>query len=517
MNSRILKEKLIINLTEPIFNYDARRRFKKFIKPDDYILDIGAFKSPFTMGLNNKVTAIDIMPQDNEFGFNEKILNKLRSRPNIEIKVMDAQKMDFADNQFDVILITEVLEHIPDDKKAAQEILRVLKPGGFLLLTVPHLERVPLEAGISEHYRHYKKKDLIHLFGEEDIIFLIDRFKFKEVIWASYFITRYSETKNKIFLLFLPIEVIVKNILTYFWLPLSEKIYSKKPGYNLVMVMQKKHTQKILPVNDKEYSLYFIELTKKFLSEPDSDPQFQLELDFFINYSKKFSKGNNLLEIGCGTGRTLLFLAKKGYDCLGIDFDSTQIKFAEEIRNELGIKNIAYLKANISDKISLEKKFDIIISNHLVEHLPDEELVNYFDQVNSLLNENGIFLIHSTPLKYTYLLKKKFIFFVMMFSFLPDNLFNRYLKLLDFTVPRIYKVLTGKNLQDTWQDLPPGHCNPPDEDIIRTQLEKSGFKVEEINTSHRGVHKFSRIFRRIVRSKKLDNSIFIFCTKGQIT
>lgn len=153
-------------------------------------------------------------------------------------ELWDAQEMNFNSNLFDVIILTEVLEHIKNDKKAAENIIRVLKPGGFLLLTVPNLDRVPLELGIKEHFRHYRKKDLIDLFGHEEIIFLKDRFKFNEFNWSSFFINKYNDTKNKIFLFFLPLEMIIKNILTYLWLPLSEKIFPNKPRYNLIMVMQ---------------------------------------------------------------------------------------------------------------------------------------------------------------------------------------------------------------------------------------------------------------------------------------
>ena len=240
MNTRLLKEKIVIHIAEAIFNYDARKQFNKFIKPNDKILDVGALTSPFTKGMNNQVTAIDILPEDNEFGFSKNTLTKLKNRPNIKSIIMDAQKMEFDDNQFDIVILTEVLEHIPDDKLAAKEIIRVLKPGGYLFLTVPNLDRVPLEHGIKEHYRHYKKDDLLQLFGSENIILLKDRFKFSEFIWGSYFIGRYNISKRKLLLLFLPLESILKILLVKIWLPISEKIFPNKPGYNLLMVMQKK-------------------------------------------------------------------------------------------------------------------------------------------------------------------------------------------------------------------------------------------------------------------------------------
>lgn len=51
---------------------------------------------------------------------------------------VDIHKLPFADNSFDKVLMTEVLEHLAEDRKAMQEIYRILKPGGVLALSVPH-------------------------------------------------------------------------------------------------------------------------------------------------------------------------------------------------------------------------------------------------------------------------------------------------------------------------------------------------------------------------------------------
>lgn len=49
----------------------------------------------------------------------------------------DICNLPFTDNSFDLILCNHVLEHIPDDKKAMQELYRVLKPNGMAILQVP--------------------------------------------------------------------------------------------------------------------------------------------------------------------------------------------------------------------------------------------------------------------------------------------------------------------------------------------------------------------------------------------
>ncbi len=49
----------------------------------------------------------------------------------------DIQNLPFKENEYDVVICNHVLEHVPDDKKAMSEILRVLKPGGYAILQVP--------------------------------------------------------------------------------------------------------------------------------------------------------------------------------------------------------------------------------------------------------------------------------------------------------------------------------------------------------------------------------------------
>jgi SAM-dependent methyltransferase len=49
----------------------------------------------------------------------------------------DATRMPFPDGSFDLVIAAEVLEHIPADQRAVNEISRVLRPGGIAAVTVP--------------------------------------------------------------------------------------------------------------------------------------------------------------------------------------------------------------------------------------------------------------------------------------------------------------------------------------------------------------------------------------------
>ena len=80
----------------------------------------------------------------------------------------DALQLPFADDTFDRIVVSEVLEHIWDDERAITEVVRVLRPGGRMAATVPTRwpERVSwaLNADYHDtpggHVRIYRQHDL---------------------------------------------------------------------------------------------------------------------------------------------------------------------------------------------------------------------------------------------------------------------------------------------------------------------------------------------------------------------
>jgi SAM-dependent methyltransferase len=83
---------------------------------------------------------------------------------------MDITDVPFKDAAFDLIICVHVLEHIPDDRRAMREMLRVLRPGGQALLLVPIvLEQPTLEDPAIDtpelRQRHYWQADHVRLYG----------------------------------------------------------------------------------------------------------------------------------------------------------------------------------------------------------------------------------------------------------------------------------------------------------------------------------------------------------------
>ena len=85
----------------------------------------------------------------------------------------DICNLPFEDNQYDVILCNHVLEHIPDDTKAMQELYRVLKPGGMAILQIPQdLSRATTFADDSitdqkERGKIFGQYDHVRIYGRD--------------------------------------------------------------------------------------------------------------------------------------------------------------------------------------------------------------------------------------------------------------------------------------------------------------------------------------------------------------
>ncbi|HKW94467.1 MAG TPA: class I SAM-dependent methyltransferase [Methylomirabilota bacterium] len=78
------------------------------------------------------------------------------------VRLGDICGMPFPDATFDLVLATDVIEHVEDDRRALEEIHRVLVPGGYVLLTVPAFKSLwGLQDEVSLHKRRYGIADLL--------------------------------------------------------------------------------------------------------------------------------------------------------------------------------------------------------------------------------------------------------------------------------------------------------------------------------------------------------------------
>jgi SAM-dependent methyltransferase len=74
----------------------------------------------------------------------------------------DVCRMPFESGSFDLVLATDIIEHVDDDLKALHEIGRVLRTRGKVLITVPAFPFLwGLQDRVSHHKRRYRRRELV--------------------------------------------------------------------------------------------------------------------------------------------------------------------------------------------------------------------------------------------------------------------------------------------------------------------------------------------------------------------
>lgn len=145
------------------------------LKPGDHVLDAGcgagrhvceAFrvKGVNVVGidlnwedLRKAATTLYLMHCENGGGYGHCLISRA-----------DVAGLPFKDGAFDAVICSEVLEHIPDGRAAIRELVRVLKPGGELVVSVPRYLPERICWALSKdyhtepggHIRIYRKREL---------------------------------------------------------------------------------------------------------------------------------------------------------------------------------------------------------------------------------------------------------------------------------------------------------------------------------------------------------------------
>ena len=157
---REARERLYPSLTNPSWLVLRRRRhiFQKWISSlpgnDLEVLDVGGRIQPYRPLLVSRLrryVAIDLRPT-----------------PVIDV-IANAEQIPFGSDQFDLVICTQVLEYVREPAAVIQEIHRVLKPGGRLLLSAP---AVGVRDAREDRWRFLRAglEDLLKPFAETEIV-----------------------------------------------------------------------------------------------------------------------------------------------------------------------------------------------------------------------------------------------------------------------------------------------------------------------------------------------------------
>jgi SAM-dependent methyltransferase len=147
----------------------ARRNlFKSYlndVKRDAAVLDIGS-----SSGTNLRLLKELGFSNYQGFDYNELSKKFCAEKKLGEVVIGDICNSNLPSNHYDFILATDVIEHIDDHKRALDEIKRILKPEGKLLITVPCFMSLWGDHDvISMHKRRYRKPEITGLVANSGL------------------------------------------------------------------------------------------------------------------------------------------------------------------------------------------------------------------------------------------------------------------------------------------------------------------------------------------------------------
>ncbi len=161
--------------------------YRRYFRDTKRVVDVGSGTSMFRHIKDDwpfEITCCDL---------DEPALRMIEEEsPHFHCVVCDAEKLPFADEEFDGLYAGEILEHVIEPRKALREWKRVVEPGGMMVVTTPNAARLlnrvnrERETVNPEHINEMTYREVWKLLESEDLKILECRGIYLEFLF-NYF------------------------------------------------------------------------------------------------------------------------------------------------------------------------------------------------------------------------------------------------------------------------------------------------------------------------------------------
>ncbi|HEX4826273.1 MAG TPA: methyltransferase domain-containing protein [Candidatus Polarisedimenticolaceae bacterium] len=133
---------------------------------DDLLVDVGCGTGTFALEMGTTCRVLGIDHHDESIRLAEP---KLRSVGG-SVKKSPLERIDLPDGAATVVTAMDVLEHLDDDRLALRELIRIARPGGLIVVTVPALMALWSDWDVAlGHRRRYDRRQLLRLIDLPEV------------------------------------------------------------------------------------------------------------------------------------------------------------------------------------------------------------------------------------------------------------------------------------------------------------------------------------------------------------
>ena len=259
--------------------------------------------------------------------------------------------MPFENDTFDVVYCIEALEHAVNIEKAISEGIRVLAPGGTLIIIDKNREKLGIRE-IPSWEKWFDRDEILNMIRE------------KGVNASAEFIS-YGNVKK-------PDGWFIG------WSGRKENAHEGRISFQKNLDAESWHESLI---GDGKVDEIVGRIRREAVPE------------WIASVIENTKAGDRLLELGSGTGELSAFLASKGRNVVLLDFSQDNLDFSRQVFELLNLE-ADYVMADVTKKLPFDDdSFDFVWSSGLLEHFEDSVISHIIEESKRVTNSKVFSLV----------------------------------------------------------------------------------------------------------------------------
>ena len=113
----------------------------------------------------------------------------------------------------------------------------------------------------------------------------------------------------------------------------------------------------------------------------------------------KRCKIKSVLDLGCGAGRNSVYLAKKGFDVVGVDVSKSALTLANKWAKKEKLANATFTLGTMINIPFDDCHLDAVVSISVIHHGVKEDIIRTIAEVHRILKKEGVFLANIASVK----------------------------------------------------------------------------------------------------------------------